>query len=553
MNSMTGSVRIPTRVAGVVVVFAALAMACTNTPTDATPTYSVGGTVSGLAGTGLVLRDNGSDDLVVSANGSFTITTGLPGGAAYSVTVVSQPSSPSQSCVVTAGSGTVATGDIKTVMIDCTTNSYTVGGMVSGLTGEGLVLRDNGRDELAVIANGPVRFATPLAAGAAYEITIMSQPASPPQICNVTRGSGTVGDANVTSIVIACTTVPSPGLVFATVSSNSQHSCGVTTSGVAYCWGDNSFGALGDGTTANRLVPVAVAGGHAFRLITVGGDFSCGIATSGAAFCWGSGGVLGNGTSTGSLVPVPVAGAHSFTELSASPWRTCGVTTAAETYCWGDNTLGELGDGTTEYRLMPVVVTGGHAFATVSVGGYNTCAVTVGGLAYCWGSNLRGQLGDGTDWPWVQRTAPVAVLGGYTFRAVRAAWFGACGLTPTGGAYCWGSSPSALERCTEYDPNGLGLRTVACNRRPVALPGGLKFSALADGLARCGITTSGAAYCWGATPMALPGGHSFAVMSAACGVTTGGVAYCWGDNSYGQLGDGTTNSSTVPVKVAGQP
>ena len=136
------------RAAGGLIFTAGLALACTDT-TGPAPTYTVGGTVSGLAGSGLVLRDNGGDDLPVSANGAVAFATPLASGAAYSVTVFAQPSSPAQTASSPAGSGTMASANVTTVAIVCATNTYTVGGTVSGLVGSGLVLRNNGGDDLA--------------------------------------------------------------------------------------------------------------------------------------------------------------------------------------------------------------------------------------------------------------------------------------------------------------------------------------------------------------------------------------------------------------------
>ena len=171
-----------------------------------TNTYTVGGTVAGLAGSGLVLRNNGGDDLPVSANGTFTFATPLASGATYSVTVLTQPTSPAQTCTVAGGSGTVPNAVVTTVSIVCVTNTYTVGGTVTGLAGSGLVLRNNGGDDLPVSANGSFTFATPLASGASYSVTIFTQPTSPAQTCAVTGGSGTVGNAPITTAMVTCVT-----------------------------------------------------------------------------------------------------------------------------------------------------------------------------------------------------------------------------------------------------------------------------------------------------------------------------------------------------------
>ena len=185
-----------------------------NTPV----TYTVGGTVSGLAGSGLVLEDNGGNNLTVSANGSFTFTTALASGTTYSVTVLSQPSNPTQTCVVTSGSGTLSSSNVTNVSVACTTNTYTVGGTVSGLAGSGLVLQDNGGNNLTVSANGPFTFTTALASGTTYSATVLSQPSNPTQTCSITSGSGTVTNAPINAVAVTCVT-PSFTALTATMTS----------------------------------------------------------------------------------------------------------------------------------------------------------------------------------------------------------------------------------------------------------------------------------------------------------------------------------------------
>jgi len=165
------------------------------------PTYSVGGTVSGLTGTGLQLQNNLADTMSITADGPFTFTTELAEGSAYAVTVSSQPTG--QSCSVSNGSGTIATADVTDVTVTCVTvPTYSVGGNVSGLTGTGLILLNNGTDPLSVTADGPFTFATEIAEGSTYAITVSVYPTG--QTCTITNGSGTVGMAEVTDVAVAC-------------------------------------------------------------------------------------------------------------------------------------------------------------------------------------------------------------------------------------------------------------------------------------------------------------------------------------------------------------
>ncbi len=167
-----------------------------------TNSYTIGGTISGLAGT-VRLRNNGGNDLVLTANGTFAFSAPVLSGQMYAVTVAANPVSPiSQTCMVTNGAGTVGGSDVTTVQVTCTTNSFTIGGTVSGLTGAGLVLRNNGGNDLPITGNGPFTFTTPVASGATYAVTVGTQPSG--QTCTVAGGTGMVGAGNVTSVQVTC-------------------------------------------------------------------------------------------------------------------------------------------------------------------------------------------------------------------------------------------------------------------------------------------------------------------------------------------------------------
>ena len=169
-------------------------------------TFTIGGTVTGLAGTGLVLQNNGGDSLAIKASGAFTFKTAITSGNSYKVTVLTQPSTPAQNCVVTAGTGT-ASANVTNVVVTCTTLTYTIGGTVSGLAGTGLALQDNGGDTLPIIANGGFKFASSIASGATYTVTVSAQPTTPWQTCSVTPGTGTgTATADISNVQVSCTT-----------------------------------------------------------------------------------------------------------------------------------------------------------------------------------------------------------------------------------------------------------------------------------------------------------------------------------------------------------
>jgi N-acetylneuraminic acid mutarotase len=163
--------------------------------------YGVGGSLSGLlAGRSLVLQDNGGSNLSVSANGAFSFSAGVTSGSNYAVTVRSQPDG--QSCAITDGGGTIAANDVLDVSVVCSDDSYNVGVTVTGLNAAGLTLENNGRDALSIVRNGNFNFDTPMASGSTYAVTVSGQPIG--EVCTVTQGSGTVIDANVAGIAVAC-------------------------------------------------------------------------------------------------------------------------------------------------------------------------------------------------------------------------------------------------------------------------------------------------------------------------------------------------------------
>jgi hypothetical protein len=218
-------------------------------------THTIGGTLSGLTtGSSVTLLDNGADSLVVSANGKFTFKTALASGAAYSVTVSVQPTG--ETCTVTAGSGTVGTANVIAVKVACKAGTFTIGGTVSGLSsGASVTLLDNGTGALKVTANGAFTFATALASGAAYAVTVSVQPTG--ETCTVTAGSGTVGSANVTTVKVACATAAT-FTIGGTVSGLS--------SGTSVTLLDNGSGALKVAANGTFTFATALAGGATYSV-----------------------------------------------------------------------------------------------------------------------------------------------------------------------------------------------------------------------------------------------------------------------------------------------
>ena len=187
------------RLAPVVLIALAQLAGCgggSSSNTPPVPTYTIGGAITGLTGSGLVLQLNGGSNLPVNPNATaFTFVTQLAVGAMYNVSVLTQPTSPSQTCTVSNGSGNVGSASVASISISCATKTFTVGGTVTGLTGSGLVLRNNGND-LPVNASGPFTFTTPILSGATYSV-IQKNPARFEQLESAAKIFWQYGFANV--------------------------------------------------------------------------------------------------------------------------------------------------------------------------------------------------------------------------------------------------------------------------------------------------------------------------------------------------------------------
>ncbi|HXI63149.1 MAG TPA: Ig-like domain-containing protein [Gemmatimonadales bacterium] len=378
-------------------------------------------------------------------------------------------------------------------------------------------------------------------------------------------------------------------VTFAAVYAGAYNSCGLTTGGTAYCWGNGTYGQIGDGAKANAFAPELVANLTSLTSITVGGVHSCGLAAGGTAYCWGddAAGQLGAGTPGAqvcgidaepcSSTPLAVAGGHTFSSITAGWVLTCALESSAA-FCWGDNPVGGLGDGSTASSRTPVAVTGGIAFEHIVVGNEFACGLIAGGAAYCWGNNSAGELGIGPTGPQVCSsepcsTAPVAVSGNLTFVALSAGQFHVCGVTSGGAGYCWGDNANGQLGVSTTETCSFGGFFFDCSTTPLPVDGGVAFTSISAGIFHsCGVTATGAGYCWGSNsdgqlgtgttdfapaPTLIAGGLSFAAVSAfgrwhSCGLTTGSLAYCWGYNGWGQIGDGTGSETWAPVGVLGQ-
>lgn len=359
--------------------------------------------------------------------------------------------------------------------------------------------------------------------------------------------------------------------------------CGLTLLDTLYCWGSNSSGQLGNGTTTNSTVPVAVdtsgvLSGKTITSVTAAGASACAVTADRWAYCWGNNnkGQLGNGTTTNSSVPVAVSRGAIPTGVgiaSISPEfvhsHTCAVGTDKKAYCWGYNNYGNLGNGTTTDALTPIAVSTagvlkGVNITQVSTGDLYTCALSTAGKAYCWGDNLFGDLGNGNN---TDSTVPVAVTmnGALSGKTIKSLAGGNCALASDNQAYCWGGGSQGQ----------LGNNAASSSNVPVAvytsgaLSGKTLTKVIGSHITRCGLASDDRLYCWGSNDGTFGNGltddqvnapqEAFNVgpmvgktikdagfgWSASYVLTTSNFFYAAGFNYYGPFGNGTTNTTSL--------
>jgi alpha-tubulin suppressor-like RCC1 family protein len=340
--------------------------------------------------------------------------------------------------------------------------------------------------------------------------------------------------------------------------------CAVLSTHHLDCWGYNSNGQLGDGTTTSSDVPVAAVGITAATAVASdnGGSF-CAVLSTGHLDCWGYNGYgqLGNGNTTTYTVPQPVKNISTATAVIGSDYGFCAVLSTGHLDCWGDNGYGELGDGSTANDSdVPVAVHKITNAAAVIGGDYGFCARLSTSHLDCWGYGGYGALGNGTT---TDSGVPVAVTGISTAQAVASdsASGGYCAVLSTGHLDCWG-----------YNGSGqLGDGTTTSSDVPVAAIGITKATEVSgdvDGGSFCAMLSTGHLDCWGynyygelgngnTTTYTLP--QPVENVTTATAVTGGYYGFCarlstshldcWGYGSDGELGNGATNGSDVPVAV----
>ena len=379
----------------------------------------------------------------------------------------------------------------------------------------------------------------------------------------------------------------SPGAVaWSALSVGAYSSCALTTAGRAYCWGLNpSLPCTSTGCEVDR-VPTAVPGAPELVALSVGGFESCGISRDAQLWCWGKtfDTTLGDGVTKASAAAIPIPLAYRVAQVSAGYNGTCILDVAGAAYCWGPFGA-PLGAGAGIDRAnTPVAVATALRFTALSVGNTQACAIDTTRDAYCWGSGY-GSLGIGAadtscafSTSCTRASVPMLVTGGLKWADISAGNTFTCGVTVDGAAYCWGDVRNTRD---PFGPLGLlGRGLPEGSRSPVAVAGGHHFRAIRTGTRQaCGISTDGAAFCWGdnqggelgighADVLAYPGATgrysspqpvvgalrfaSIAEGEVSCGISTAANLYCWGVTYGGQLGIGTVEPGyrAAPTRTA---
>ena len=379
---------------------------------------------------------------------------------------------------------------------------------------------------------------------------------------------------------------------------NLQRGCAIDNTSWVKCWGNNTSGAVGNNSTTNVSSPVSISRGtiptsQKIRYVASGYSTTCVIVTNNDAYCWGmnggydgNGSQIGDGTQTERHTPVKVSQGNmvssdgGFQDIAPARYSTCGLTTSKWVYCWGYGGSGRLGTGnstsaTTPVRVVRGEVPSGSMSKALFSGTSHHCMIAENDWIYCWGYNAYGLLGDNTT---TARSVPTEMSRGQIPSGVGIVTMStsdtsSCAVGTNGRAYCWGMNDrgqigdGSSGTADRYTPRLVSYGDMSSSEKIIDIGVGSKYA--------CAVTNVGKTYCWGAgnngrlgndslddysTPKQISNGdipsgvraRSVALgTSVMCMEATNNKVYCWGYGGNGTIGDGTTNSRSVPTEVSG--
>lgn len=355
--------------------------------------------------------------------------------------------------------------------------------------------------------------------------------------------------------------------------------CGLLLNGEVYCWGSERYGELGNGppldeTSAWPMGPVEGMG--TIKQLEANRGFVCALSEGHRVWCWGNNyyGQLGDGTARNRATPVLVEGLPDVEQMAVGVGHVCAITTSATLFCWGDNQRGQLGMKEPEKLVRPTFVKGFGHVEEVALGDRMTCVKRRDGTVRCIGDNSHGQLGRGVGPDELKQShKPKAVVGLPKVSSIQGYGDMLCALTIEGEVYCWGNKrlPTARAQARRKRRMEAGLKVGALPKvgTPTPVDGLDEVRGLAVGKGfACVVNQGGQVYCWGNNRYGQLGSGSqsnrdvpvpVAGIHQASDVWVGsrngcvrdniGQMKCWGDNQGGQLGNGGFSTSLVPTLV----
>ncbi len=330
------------------------------------------------------------------------------------------------------------------------------------------------------------------------------------------------------------------------VTNNGSTTAAITTDGDLYCWGQNDYGQVGNGTITDQTSPQKVLSN--VESVCLGNKNSAVITTNSDLYCWGKNdcGQVGNGTEVNQASPQKVLSNVKSVFYNNVRWAV--ITISGDLYCWGKNNYGQVGNGATINQTSPVKIL--SDVKSVCLGYKNNAAITINEDLYCWGENNYGQVGNGTT---IKQTSPIKVLG--NIKSVSLSDYNSAAITTDGDLYCWGKN----------DDGQVGNGITINQARPIKILSNVKSVSL-SGYNSAAITENGDLYCWGSNGYGQVGNGTtknqlkpkkilsnvdsvFWEERNGAAITTDRDLYHWGDNTFGQIGNGTiADRGALPVK-----